>query len=333
MRDKIHSFNVFIERELPWKFTGQVGYVGTRAVGVMGFININAGPPGTGNAGRPLFPRFGLSSDINSIQPYATTKYDALQALFTRRWASSLFGVAYTWSKTIDFADAPNGPRIQYLPAQQRNRGLASFDRAHNLQSYFVYDLPFGRGQNWAKDGWESKIFGGFQVSGVVSIMSGLPFYVVQNTAPNLLAAGSGQVPNQVSPNIRILGGIGTPALRGSASGPWFDNTVLGGPAIFGVTCTSNCAWALENGARFGNAGRNNLRGPDFFEADLSIFRTFSVSERVKFQLRAEALNATNHANFNLPDTNVNSSTFGYITSTFGPNQQRQWRFGARLSF
>jgi hypothetical protein len=166
-----------------------------------------------------------------------------------------------------------------------------------------------------------------------MSIMSGLPFYVIQNTAPGLNAAGSAQVPNQVASTIRILGGIGTPALRGSAGGPWFDNTVLGGPAIFGATCTANCAWALENGARFGNGGRNNLRGPGFFELDTSIFRTFSLSERVRLQLRAEALNATNHANFNLPDTNVNSTTFGFITSTFGPNQQRQWRFGARVSF
>ncbi len=62
MRKEIHSFNFMIERELPWRFTSQIGYVGTRAVGQMGFININAGPPGTGNAGRPLAVRFGLTS-------------------------------------------------------------------------------------------------------------------------------------------------------------------------------------------------------------------------------------------------------------------------------
>ena len=182
--------------------------------------------------------------------------------------------MAYTWSKTLNFADNDGGPRIAYLPEKQRNRGPAAYDRTHNLQSYAVYDLPFGKGQRWAKDGWESKIFGGFQVSGLMSIMSGLPFYVVQNTAPNLLARGSQQVPNQVNPDIRILGGIGTPGQRGSSGGPWFDNTVLGGPAIFGITCTSNCSWALENGARFGSGGRNNLRGPSFFETDLTIYRT-----------------------------------------------------------
>jgi len=332
-RDRIHSFNLFIERQLPWKFVANVGYVGTRAKGQMGFVNINPSAPGTADAGRPLIG-FGINADISSIQPYADTTYDGLQAQFTRRWASSLIGVAYTWSKTINFADNDGGPRIAYTPDKQQNRGPATYDRTHNLQSYAIYDLPFGKGQKWAKDGWASTVLGGFQVSGVMSIMSGLPFYVVQNTAPNLNARGSGQVPNQVASEIQILGGIGTPAQRGSdGSGPWFANTVLGGPAIFGATCTTNCAWALENGARFGSAGRNNLRGPDFFEGDLSIYRTFSISETVKFQLRAEALNVTNHANFNLPDANVNSNTFGFITSTFGPNQQRQWRFGARLSF
>jgi hypothetical protein len=332
-RDRIHSFNFFIERELPAKFVAQVGYVGTRANGQMGFININPSAPGTADAGRPLIG-FGINADVSSIQPYGDTTYNALQAQLTRRWGSSLLGIAYTWSKTLNYADNDGGPRIAYTPEKERNRGPASYDRTHNLQSYLVYDLPFGKGQRWATTGWASKIFGGFQFSGLMSVMSGMPFYVVQGTAPSLNARGSQQVPNQVSPTINIRGGIGTPAQRGSdGSGPWFDNTVLGGPAIFGATCTSNCAWALENGARFGSGGRNNLRGPDFFEIDTTIYRTFHISESVEFQIRAETLNLLNHANFNLPDANVNSTTFGYITSTFGPNQQRQWRFGARLSF
>src|SRR5689334_4011774 len=240
-RKEIHSFNFIVERQLPWRFVGQVGYVGTRAVDQMGFININAGPPGTGTAGRPLFIAFGLQADINSIQPYGDTTYDSLQALFTRRWASSLFGTAYTWSKTINFADNDGGPRIQYLPEKQRNRGLASYDRTHNLQMYGVYDLPFGKGQQWAKDGWASKVLGGFQVSGVMSIMSGIPFYVIQGNAPGLLAGGSAQIPNQLIGDITILGGIGLASQRGSAAGPYFLNTVQG-KTIQGVQCTSNCA-------------------------------------------------------------------------------------------
>jgi hypothetical protein len=326
-RKEIHSFNFLIERELPWRFVGQVGYVGTRAKGQMGFININAGPPGTGNAGRPLAVRFGLNADINSIQPYGDLTYDSLQALFTRRWASSLFGASYTWSKTINYADNDQGPRIQFLPAKERNRGIASYDRAHNLQMYGVYDLPFGKGQRMAREGWASAVFGGFQVSGVVSVMSGLPIYVVQGSAPNLLAGGSGQVPNQLNPTIAVPGGVGTVAQRGSSAGVWFDNTVLG------INCTANCAWAPETGARFGTVGRNTLRGPGFFETDLSIFRTFRITESANLQFRAEALNATNHANFANPASDVTGANFGIITSTYGPNQSRQWRFGLRFSF
>jgi len=326
-RKEIHSFNFLIERELPWRFVGQVGYVGTRAKGQMGFININAGPPGTGNAGRPLAVRFGLNADINSIQPYGDLTYDSLQALFTRRWASSLFGASYTWSKTINYADNDQGPRIQFLPAKERNRGIASYDREHNLQMYGVYDLPFGKGQRMAREGWASAVFGGFQVSGVVSVMSGLPIYVIQGSAPNLLAGGSGQVPNQLNPTISTPGGVGTVAQRGSSAGVWFDNTVLG------INCTSNCAWAPEAGALFGTVGRNTLRGPGFFETDLSIFRTFRITESANLQFRAEALNATNHANFANPASDVTGANFGIITSTYGPNQSRQWRFGLRFSF
>jgi hypothetical protein len=295
----------------------------------MGFININAGAPGTGNNGRPLFP---LIADINSIQPYATSTYDALQAVVMRRFGNSLFGTAYTWSKAINYADNDGGPRIQYLPAKERNRGLAGFDRASNLQTYWVYDLPLGKGRRFASEGLLSKLFGGFQVSGVMSIQSGLPFYVIQNTAPNLLAGGSQQVPNYGSAPILQLGGIGTASQRGAAAGPWFSNTVQG-LTIQGVSCSSNCAWVPEDGKQFGNVGRNTLRGPGFFEADASVFRTFSITEKVQFQFRAEALNATNTANFGNPQANINDPNFGFVTGTLGPNQSRQWRFGARISF
>jgi hypothetical protein len=281
----------------------------------MGFININAGPPGTGNAGRPLAIKFGLQADINEIIPYGTTTYDALQALFTRRFGNSLFGTAYTWSKAINFADNDGGPRIQYLPEKQRNRGPASYDRTHNLQSYFIYDLPFGKGQRWAHEGWANKVLGGFQVSGVMSLMSGLPFYVVQGSGFQLNAAGSGQVPDQVKPEVAILGGIG----RGN---PYFDRSAY---AVVNIP--------LGQTQRFGSAGRNNLRGPGFFETDLSIYRSFSISESVKLQFRAEALNATNHANFANPQADINNADFGFITGTIGPNQSRQWRFGMRFSF
>src|SRR5262249_25088088 len=123
-RKYIQSWNLTVERELPSKFTGQVSYVGTRAVGQMGYININAAAPGTGNAGR-AGAGFGLTADIVAILPYQTATYDALQATLNRRLANSILGLTYTWSKAINFADNDANPRIQYYPEAIRNRGLA----------------------------------------------------------------------------------------------------------------------------------------------------------------------------------------------------------------
>jgi hypothetical protein len=314
MRNIIHSFNVIFERALPWKFKGSIGYVGTRALGQMGFININAGAPGTGTAGRPLFQRFGLTADINEIMPYGDTTYDSLQTTLQRHWAANVFGIAYTWSKTTNYADNDGGPRIQYLPLKQYNKGLAGYDRTHNLQMYGVYDLPFGKNQKWANDGALSWILGGFQLSGVASIMSGTPITITQGNAFNLNAGGSGQIPDQVLSTVDIPGGIGV-------GHPYFNRAAY---AIVNIPSGST--------QRFGSAGRNNIRGPGYFNIDMSLFRTFTFTETVKLQFRAEALNVLNHPNFGNPNGDINNSNFGYITSTTGTGE-RNMRFGLRLSF
>ena len=83
---------------------------------------------------------------------------------------------------------------------------------------------------------------------------------------------------------------------------------------------------------RFGNSGRNPIRGPGFWNVDLGLFRTVDIS-RVKIQFRAEALNALNHPNFANPGADIsNAGTFGFITSTTGTGE-RNLRLGVRVSF
>jgi outer membrane receptor protein involved in Fe transport len=313
-RKAIHSFTFIVQRELPWRFVASVGYVGTRAIGQMGFININASAPGTGVNGRPLFQRFGLRSDINMILPYKTTTYDSLQAELKRRWGGSTFGLAYTLSKTTNYADNDANPRIQYMPEAERNKGLAGYDRRHNLQIYGVYDLPFGKGQRWANNGWLTHLVGGWQLNGIVSLMSGTPINIVQGNAFNLNAGGSGQYPDQVLPEVRILGGIGL-------GNPYFDRSAF---AVVNIPANQP--------QRFGSAGRNNIIGPGFFNVDLGLFKTISFGERFKLQLRAEALNALNHPNFGNPQGDITNSNFGFITSTVGIGE-RNMRFAARFIF
>ena len=331
-RDLIHSFNLILERELPWKFKGTIGYVGTRAIGQIGFININASAPGTGNAGRPLIG-LGINADINDIIPYGDTTYDSMQATLNRRWGGSTFGVAYTLSKAINYADNDANPRIQYMPEKQRNKGLAAYDRRNNLQLYGVMDLPFGKGQRWSNEnGFVNEVISGWQVNTIVSVMSGTPIVITQGSGFNLNAAGSGQIPDQVLPEVKIfsnnLKGAAPNASLG-ANYQYFDRSAYAAINICTVI-SSTCTAILPQ--RFGNIGRNNIIGPGFFNVDLGVFKTISITERVKMQLRGEALNLFNHPNFGNPNGDVTNGNFGYITGTIGIGE-RNLRFAARLSF
>lgn len=319
-RKYVQSWNVTVQRELFSRFTGQVGYAGTRAVGQQGYLNINASAPGSGDAGRPLAP-LGIVNDITLVAPvtdaaghFLDATYHALQAEFRGRVGTSQVGVAYTLSRAINYQDNDSNPRIQWPAAIQLQKGPAGFNRTHNLQTYWVWDVPLGAGQRWATDGVAGRILGGWQVNGIMSVMSGTPINIVQGSAPTLNAAGSAQYPDQVKPTVQILDGIGR-------TSPYFDTAAYAQVNI-----------PAGQPQRFGNSGRNPIRGPGFFDIDSGLFRSLTLTDRVHLQLRLEVLNLLNHANFGNPGGDIsNAGTFGLVTSTTGT--ERQLRFGTRVSF
>jgi len=333
-RGSINSWNVTIERDLTSRLTAQVAYVGTRAVDQMAFVNINAGAPGTGNAGRPLFLAglTNLNSDINSFQPYGDTVYKGLQMQLRSRFRDVTGGIAYTWSKTTDYVDNGGGnaagagsPRFQYLPEKERNNALAGYDRTHNFQAFWVWNVPFGKDGLWAKSGWSDLVFGGWQVNGVWTVMSGTPIYIVQNTAFNLNAAGSGQVPDLVKDSV--------------ATYP--DNQVNRPPAGADPNAYQyfdRSAYQIVNipagqAQRFGTSPRNTLRGPGFWNLDLGVFRSFRLPGSAMIQLRLEMLNMLNNPNLANPGNNISDpATFGFITSTTATGE-RNIRLGFRATF
>jgi hypothetical protein len=327
MRKYVESWNFMVQHEFGSNITAQAGYVGTRSVGQMQFININAGPPATGipgapagNTARPLAASLGLLADINEIKPFKTTTYDSLQSQISRRWGGSVLGAVYTWSKAINWADNDSNPRIQWPGAWNLNRGPASYDHTHNFQTYFSLESPFGKGRRWAHTGIANILLGGWSLNGILSALSGAPIYVIQGAGNNLNAAGSGQVPDLLKSSVAIYGGIGV-------GHPYFDND------------TKN-TWQPVNlpanqPQRFGNSGRNNIRGPGFFNFDTGLFRDFAVRERFTIQFRAEALNVLNHPNFANPNADVTGGAgpFGIITATAANASPRQFRFATRVFF
>jgi hypothetical protein len=320
-RGYIQSFHFTIQREISDGTTVQAGYVGSRAIRQTANLNINAGVPGGGNAGRALFASYGRTANINMMTPFNSANYNALQMQMTKRMSgSSNLGIAYTYSKAINYADnSDSGLTWNWVEMWDRNRALAGFDRTHNLQIYGTYELPFGRGRKYATTGLANVLAGGWQINGIFSATSGLPF-TVGTAGTSVDAPGNTQTADQVLPEVRIIGDVG----RGAS---YFDPN----------------AFAPVTDVRFGNSGRNILRGPGLVNLDASVFRDFRLTERFRLQFRAEAFNVSNTPAFSNPGATVSSMTRnldgsvkalnGYTEITSASATERQLRFALKLFF
>jgi hypothetical protein len=301
------AWNLEVQRDLGHNWNLQLGYVGTHMVRGAEFINFNAGYPGGGNAGTPLYAQFSNPSAMTINGPMTGGNYNALQTQLTRHVAGGQVGIVYTYSKTIDNDDTEANTNVTWAYYQdlRRNRALAGFDRTHNLEMYAVYSSPFGKGQKWLTTGAGGKILGDWNLTPVLTRLSGTPFSVT-TSGSFCNCPGNTQTADQVEPTVNILGGHG-------ANSPYFDPL-----AFYPVSGTSNTGVTYT--PRFGTTGRNIVRGPGFFNINLSLVRDFNLTERFKLQFRAEAYGLTNTANFANPATTVSNAKFsgGTITSYGG---------------
>jgi hypothetical protein len=312
-RGYIETMNATLERSLGYGFDLSASYVGTRSIHQMAYVEANAGQiPGAGAAGQPLYLLYGRTSETQIIEPFNTANYNALQVNLKRRFSRGvLLTASYTRSKSIDFStDSDSTPLFNAVAYQYRDRAVSDFDRPNVLQAGFLAVLPFGKGQKWAASGFTGAVLAGWQVSGIFSSYSGLPFTPTAS-ATSLNAAFNTQVANQILPNVATLGGIGTNAT-------WFNTA----------------AYAPVSQPVFGTAGRNSLRGPGLTNLDLSLGRKFTIREWLKFDLRGEAFNISNTPAFANPASSVSSSTFGHITATVGgAADSRVIRFSGKFTF
>ena len=316
-RGYIQSWNFFLERELPGAMTFSAGYAGTRSIRQTALVELNAAPPGGGTAARPLAIAFGRTVGTELFTPFNTSNYNALQTSLNRRFKDGmLVKVSYTWSKALTFNDnSDNGLLWNHPSVLARNRAVAGYDRTHVFRFAYVAELPFGPGKRWASNyGAARALLGGWQLNGVFSSYTGLPF-TVSSAGASLNAPGNSQTADQVEATVRKLGGIG----RNAA---FFD------PQAFRAVTET----------RFGNTGRNLLRGPGTVHLDAGLFRNFRLTERTKLEFRAEAFNLTNTPHFSNPAANVSGAGFMTITSTAGGDtvadqSERNLRFGLRVRF
>jgi carboxypeptidase family protein len=310
-RGYIESWNLTVERKLPANFIVSAAYVGTQTVHQFADLNVNASLPGTGQAGQPLNIRFGRTTETDLWQGYLSANYHALQTSINRQFSHGLMiKGAYTYSRAIDYTDDDGWASVVWNDPSifKRNRAPAGFNTPHIFQVAYIYELPVGRGKQWASSGGvATKVLSDWQVSGIFSAIHGQPFSLTASAA-SLNAVGQRQTPNQVGP-VRKLGGVGT-------GQPFYD------PTAFAPVTAS---------AAYGNVGRNTLYGPGSVNMDFSLFRTFHITERLNLQFRTDAANLFNAPHFNNPTGSRSSGNFLVITGA--KNDERQFRFGLRLAF
>ena len=258
----------------------------------------------------------GWTQGINYYGDDQNTAYNALQISAAKTYTKG-------FSLNINFAyqhgrDAASSYATWSKPAVTGNDGSI---RRTALTAYGIYNLPFGRNQQFLNNvnSFVNQLVSGFQFSPVVIIQSGLPFTLSFNGCG---AEIPGDAPCYVNgPSSALKTGA-----TGYPGGP--------GGVVFYQAQTLGGAFTDPGLGNIGNGGRNNAWGPNFYNVDLSAMKNFSIKERVTLQFRADAFNAFNHINFGLPSGNIQS--VGNITGGPGPGNTtnpRQMQFTGRVQF
>ncbi len=335
---QVSQWNLQLQRQIGTNQSVSLAYVGTFGTHLMRNYNANQqlfdSAPGT-----ELYP------DLGSITVQDTSGksyYDALQAQYERRFTNGFqFLGSFTWSKTIDDACGNLDVCAPQLYTDYRiERGLSDQDQPYRLVLSALYELPFGRGKRWGGDvaKWADYVIGGWQLNGIYVLQAGLPFSVTVNGNPGSARADI----------------VGTPHVSPGNITQYMNASAFAIPA---ATIYYNTNGSV-NGAVFnapGTSGRDILIGPGSSNMDISLFKNFSITERIKGQFRLQAYNMTNTPHFANPNSNLGSYNIacpsglttcpGAAVLQFSPNSQfglinnvqpfswRQVELGLRFTF
>ena len=260
----------------------------------------------------PTDPRFSEIVDLNN-NGYSNS--DGLTASFTVRPTHGFSGqFNYTWSHGLDtcsnnclepfVANTLVSLRYQTSPTLPGTAyGSSDYDARSNFNFNYVYDSP----TNWSNHVLK-QVLGGWTLAGTLFYHTGIPWSPVDLASRSALAG--------------VIGLRNATPLATFVTAPVSDcgtSAAEFGAGIGGSPCADAAAVAVGT-LGFGNYSRNSMRGPGFFNTDMSLSKNFNVTERLHFAVGASAFNLLNHQNFDLPINSVVSGGYGAIVSTIGSN-------------
>ncbi len=339
-------FSVGIQRELPYNLIVDASYVGSK--GTKLFINEDGNPlvrpelriTPAGFTG----PTQGRLDNVQGGRTVRTnggsSSYHSGQLEVRRRFADNftLTG-AYTYAKLIDNASevfaqggassstsTPQTPSI--LGGERLDRAVSLFDRTHRASFTYVYELPFFREQQ----GFIGRALGGFQISGVNTFESGVPFTVLNGLDADGIGGSGGDRPN-FNPNgqrgVRAQPVVDTRATVGGAPNPNFGaitgytNPDAGNASIDPSTAQFIVNPTFTAGApmsvpRVGTLGRNTERSPGTNNWNFNILKRTRISESTTIEFRTEFYNIFNHPQYTQGSVSPFSPGGGTVGSNAG---------------
>ena len=282
-------------------------YMGSYTIGADNSTIRNVPVPGPGSiSARRLVPQL---ASIRAIRFDGTSIYHAVTVTTVRRIRDGFaFTVSYTLSRSEDDASSPGTTAFEAnVPQDVRNIfpgevALSSFDHRHQFVASATYELPFAAGAG----GMREALLGNWRVNGIVTAQSGAPFTVNVTDDIANIGAGPAQRPNLTGdPNL---------PLGERTQERWFDTD----------------AFSLQDPFTYGNAARNPVFAPGYFNVDFSLAKNWWLDSGSRLEVRWEIFNLLNRANFDLPNRFFGSPNFGRIFSALNA---REMQFGLRWAF
>jgi hypothetical protein len=289
-------YSLNVQRQLSARDVLEVGYVGNRGVDLNGNNDFNDPTPGVGSVQtrRPYQPFSTISFNTQDT----STNYNSLQVKYDHRLSHGLTGlVAYTYSKFIQFNQSPAlGGNTGYEYA------LSPYDVPHNLALSETYALPIGKGKALlgTANGFVDSVLGGWHLQSIIVVRSGVPYTpVISGDRANTGVGGQRPILNPAG---------GNPAFTRSLSS-WFDKSRY----IVGPIYT------------YGNVLANTLRSDKYRQYDASLFKNFNLPGESVLSFRAEFFNLSNTTSFNAPNSTIDATAGGSVTSTSVPSRDIQF--------
>jgi outer membrane receptor protein involved in Fe transport len=326
------SWNVTLQHQLPGDLAVEAAYVGTKGTHVFagfgGDYDFNQAtlvgyPQLTTNQRKPFFNKFGWSQNFRYYGSDASNNFHSLQLKAEKRFSKGYSLLThYTWSRSFHYTGT------YYNIDAREAYGPNDNHRSHVFTLAGVWELPFGRDRKYLSGVSKAAdiIIGGWQLNTIYSWQAGLPF------TPSYRDCNADRDTGWCRPDL-----VGDWKLDDPTRDKWFETTPLAANGqVTPLTQNGQVLgpWGRPQRGSFGSVGRNRLLGPSFQQWDMSLSKSFSITERFKAQFRAEVFNAPNRVNLANPNACVDCpGTAGRITNIFQLASMRQWQFGLRLQY